>query len=145
MSKVGGVRMTRRKPPGRTWQSWTEEQIRDAEREGAFEDLPGRGKPLPDAYQPYDPDWWLKSLVQREQISILPPALEARRKLSATLAKIRELSDEAAVRREIESFNTALGRLNALASSGPPTHIGRLNVEATVERWREERRPRESE
>ena len=135
--------MTRRKPPGRTFESWTEEQIREAERAGDFENLPGRGKPLPDAYQPYDPDWWLKSLVQREQISVLPPALEARQKLKATLARIRELSDEAAVRREIETLNAAIRKLNSHASSGPPTHIGCLNVEATLERWREERRQRE--
>lgn len=137
--------MTRRKPPGRTFQSWTEEQIRDAEREGAFENLPGRGKPLPGTYEPYDPDWWLKSLVKREKLSVLPPALEARQKLSDTLARIRELGDEAAVRREIETLNAAIGRLNAYATSGPPTHIGRLDVEATVARWREERRQRSAE
>ena len=134
--------MTRRKPPGRTFQSWAEEQIQEAEREGAFENLPGRGKPLPDAYQPYDPDWWVKSLIQREKISILPPALEARQKLAAALARIRELTDEAAVRREIETLNAALARLNAHATSGPATHIGRLDVETAVARWREERAQR---
>ena len=137
--------MTRRKPPGRTFESWTEEQIREAEREGGFENLPGRGKPLPDTYQPYDPDWWIKSLVQREQISILLPALEVRRKLAATLERIREMTDEAAVRGEIETLNAAIRRLNSHASSGPPTHIGCLNVEKTVERWREERRQRGAE
>ena len=134
--------MTRRKPPGRTWESWTEEQIREAERTGDFDDLPGRGKPLPDAYKPYDPDWWLKSLVQREKLSILPPALEVRQKLSETLARIREMTDEADVRREIEALNAAIKRLNSHASSGPPTHIGPLNVENTLARWREERQQR---
>jgi hypothetical protein len=134
--------MTRRKPPGRTFQSWAEEQIHEAEREGAFENLPGRGKPLPDTYQPYDPDWWIKSLIQREKISILPPALEARQKLADALARIRDMTDEAAVRREIETLNAAIARLNARASSGPPTHIGRLDVETAVARWREERAQR---
>jgi hypothetical protein len=134
--------MTRRKPPGRSFESWAEEQIQEAERDGAFENLPGRGQPLPDAYKPYDPDWWIKSLIQREKISILPPALEARQKLSETLARIRTLSDEAAVRREVEALNAALARLNAHASSGPPTHIGRLDVDAAVARWREERQQR---
>ena len=44
--------------------------------------------------------------------------------------------------REIEALNAALARLNAHASSGPPTHIGRLDVEAAVERWREDRQQR---
>ena len=135
--------MTRRKPPGQSFQSWAEEQIQEAERDGAFENLPGRGKPLPDAYKPYDPDWWLKSLIQREKISILPPALQARQKLSYALARIRTLSDESAVRREIETLNVALARLNSHASSGPATHIGRLDVETAVQRWREERQQRD--
>jgi len=40
--------MTERKPPGVSWESWFEEQIRQAQEEGAFENLPGAGKPLPD-------------------------------------------------------------------------------------------------
>lgn len=131
--------MTQRKPLGKSFKAWAEEQIEQAEREGAFDDLPGRGKPLPDAYQPYDPDWWVKSLIRRERLSILPPALEARQKLAAALARIRTLEDEAAVRRELESLNAELARLNAHATSGPATHLGRLDVEAALATWREER------
>ena len=40
--------MTERKPPGVSWESWFEEQIRQAQEAGAFENLPGAGKPLPD-------------------------------------------------------------------------------------------------
>jgi len=40
--------MTERKPPGVSWESWFEEQIRQAQEGGAFENLPGAGKPLPD-------------------------------------------------------------------------------------------------
>ena len=32
--------MTERKPPGVSWESWFEEQIRQAQEEGAFENLP---------------------------------------------------------------------------------------------------------
>ena len=56
--------MTERKPPGVSWESWFEEQIRQAQEAGAFENLPGAGKPLPDLEAAYDPDWWVKKLVR---------------------------------------------------------------------------------
>ena len=41
-------------------------------RKGAFDNLPGAGKPLPNLDEVYDPLWWVKRRVQREQISMLP-------------------------------------------------------------------------
>lgn len=40
--------MTERKPPGTSWETWIEAQIRVAREQGAFDNLPGAGKPLPD-------------------------------------------------------------------------------------------------
>jgi len=129
--------MTQRKPPGMTSGSWAEAQIQEAMRKGEFDHLPGAGKPLADQGRPYDPDWWLKSLVQREQISLLPPALQARRRLEQFMAALPTLSDEPAVRAAVADFNTALARLNAHATSGPPTSIAPLDVEAMLRRWRQ--------
>jgi DnaJ homologue, subfamily C, member 28, conserved domain len=50
--------MTERKPPGTSWETWIEAQIRVAREQGAFDNLPGAGKPLPYLGQEYDPDWW---------------------------------------------------------------------------------------
>ena len=91
--------MTERKPPGTSWETWIDAQIRVAREQGAFDNLPGAGKPLPYLGQEYDPDWWVKQLVQREQISILPPSLELLRKVDKELAAIEKLYDEATVRR----------------------------------------------
>ena len=54
--------MTQRKPPGTSWESWIEAQIRVAMEQGAFDNLPGAGKPLPNLDQ-YDPLWWVKQLT----------------------------------------------------------------------------------
>ena len=40
-----------RKP--RDWESWIDQQIREAQERGKFDDLPGRGKPLDLAPNPY--------------------------------------------------------------------------------------------
>ena len=93
--------MTERKPPGTSWETWIEAQIRVAREQGAFDNLPGAGKPLPNLGQEFDPDWWVKRLVQREQISILPPSLELLRKVDKELAAIEKLHDEATVRHRV--------------------------------------------
>jgi Domain of unknown function (DUF1992) len=49
--------MTERKPAGTSWESWIDSQIRVAQEQGAFDNLPGAGKPLPNIDQEYDPLW----------------------------------------------------------------------------------------
>jgi Domain of unknown function (DUF1992) len=90
--------MTQRKPPGTSWETWIDAQIRVATEAGAFDNLPGAGKPLPNLDEVYDPDWWVKQLVKREQVSMLPPSLEMLRKVERELAAIERLHDEATVR-----------------------------------------------
>jgi Domain of unknown function (DUF1992) len=128
--------MTEQKPPGKSWDSWIEQQIREAQEEGAFKDLPGAGKPLPDLTDPYDPEWWTKKLVRREQISILPPALQLLRKVESELATIRLLQDESQVRARIAALNAEIAKTNATAAEGPPTRLAPLDVEAVVDEWR---------
>jgi hypothetical protein len=44
--------------------------IREAMERGAFDNLPGAGKPIPDIDQPYDPMWWLKKKLADEQTKL---------------------------------------------------------------------------
>jgi Domain of unknown function (DUF1992) len=131
--------MTERKPPGTSWETWIEAQIRVARGQGAFDNLPGAGKPLPYLGQEYDPDWWVKQLVQREQISILPPSLEVLRKVDKELAAIEKLHDEATVRRRVSALNVEIAKVNATVLEGPPTRLGTLDVDQVVARWRRTR------
>jgi hypothetical protein len=131
--------MTQRKPPGTSWETWIEAQIRVAMEEGAFDNLPGAGKPLPNLGQEHDPLWWVKQLVQREQISILPPSLELLRKVEKELAAIEKLDDEATVRRRVAALNVEIAKVNATVVEGPPTRLGKLDVDQVVARWRRTR------
>jgi hypothetical protein len=131
--------MTERNPPGTSWESWTEAQIRVAMEQGAFDNLPGAGKPLPNLDQEYDPLWWVKQLVQREQISVLPPSLELLRKVEAELATIETLHDEATVRRRVAALNVEIAKVNATVVEGPPTRLGTLDVDQVMAQWRRTR------
>lgn len=135
--------MTEQKPPGITWEHWTEELIRRAqEEEGSFSKLPGAGKPLPGITEPYDPDWWLKKLIEREQLSLLPPTLALLRKVESELAKIGALREESQVRARIEALNREIAKVNSRAAEGPPTRLGPLDVDEVVTEWRARRAAR---
>lgn len=54
--------MTERRPPGMAFETWIDRQVREAEERGAFDNLPGAGKPIPDLHKPYDENWWIKRL-----------------------------------------------------------------------------------
>ena len=138
--------MTERKPPGTSWETWIDVQVRVAREQGAFDNLPGAGKPLPNLDQEYDPLWWVKQLIQREQVSILPPSLELLRKVEKELAAIEKLDDEATVRRRVAALNVEIAKVNATVVEGPPTCLGTLDVDRVVARWRRTRSadPRDS-
>jgi len=131
--------MTERKPPGTSWETWIDAQIRVAMEKGAFDNLPGAGKPLPNLGREYDPLWWVKQLAQREQISMLPPSLELLRKVEKELATIEKLHDEATVRHRVAALNVEIAKVNATVVEGPPTRLGTLDVDQVVARWRRAR------
>ena len=131
--------MTERKPPGTSWETWIDEQIRVAREQGAFDNLPGAGKPLQNLGQEEDLVWWVKQLMQREQLSLLPPSLELLRKVEKELAAIDKLADEAIVRRRLTALNAEIAKVNATVTEGPPTRLSTLDVEKVVGRWRQTR------
>lgn len=55
-------------PTSHRLESLADRRIREAMERGDFDDLPGAGKPLPDAGQPYDEMWWVKKWIAREQL-----------------------------------------------------------------------------
>jgi len=125
--------MTDRKPPGTSWEMWVEAQIRVAIEEGAFDNLPGAGKPLPNLDQEDPLSWWVKQLAQREQISVLPPSLALLRKVEMEIAAIEQLHDEATVRCRVVALNVEIAKVNATVVEGPPTRLGTLD---STRSWR---------
>ena len=128
--------MARKKPPGKTWESFVEQQIREAMEEGAFDNLQGKGEPIADLGREYDPDWWAKKLIEREKVSITPAALALRGPVDQALERLSQLRDEMEVRRTIEALNAHIRKLNATIAEGPPTNLAPLDVDAIVRSWR---------
>ena len=84
--------------------SFVDQQIRAAMARGAFDDLPLHGKPIPDLGDTHDPDWWVKRLIDREDISgVLPEALQLRKDDGALDDVLDRLGSERAVRDAVEA------------------------------------------
>ena len=56
----GPIWMTERKPPEISFASWIDQQINEAAERGAFDNLPGAGKPLPKRGAAGDGQAWLR-------------------------------------------------------------------------------------
>lgn len=131
--------MTRQKPPGVSWQSFIERQILDAYAAGEFDNLPGFGKPIPDIDDPDDEQWWIKNLLKREKLSVVPPSLEILREVEKTLEHIWTLRGEQGVRRTVAKLNEKICKANFAITWGPASSIGPLDVDDVVNQWRAKR------
>ncbi|GEP39702.1 hypothetical protein NPS01_33650 [Nocardioides psychrotolerans] len=120
--------------------SWVDQQVRVAMAKGEFDDLPGAGKPIEGLGRDHDPDWWIKKLVERENITVLPPSLQLRKDDAELGARLDALFTDAEVRREVEEFNARIIRARYSPQDGqPPLITMPREVEETVLAWRERR------
>ncbi|MFT3874874.1 MAG: DUF1992 domain-containing protein [Propioniciclava sp.] len=119
-------------------------QIRKAIERGEFDNLPGAGKPLNLPHR-HDPDWWIRSIVKREGLAMLPPSVQLRMEDAALDEQLDQLWDEAAVRREVEKFNERVTWARYQLPAGPPLITMPRDIEATVAAWVDRRAARAEE
>lgn len=127
--------MTERKPFGMPIETWIDRAVREAEDRGDFADLP-KGKPIPNLDRPWSLDDWLRELIQREGVSILPPGLELRRHVERELEEMMKLGAEQGVRNAVERLNEHIRQANRRINEGPASNVKALNVEEVVALWR---------
>jgi uncharacterized protein (DUF58 family) len=120
-----------RKPLSAPFETWIEQQIREAQENGVFDDLRGAGKPLADLDEPYDPMWWVKRKLRDEKLSLLPAALQVRLDLERAL----DARTEPELRERLSELNQRIARLNSRVTDGPPTTLAPVDIDAAV-RWR---------
>ncbi|MFI1396332.1 DUF1992 domain-containing protein [Streptomyces sp. NPDC020681] len=131
--------MTERKPPGVSFESWVDKQIREATDRGDFSSLPGFGKPLPDDSAPYDELWWVKGKMHREGMSVLPPALQLRKEAEDAAESAAKAATESQVRRILEEINEKIAEAVRRPPAGPPLGLKPFDIEAAVRDWRASR------
>ena len=114
--------------------------IRDAMAQGKFDNLKYAGKPIPGLGEAYDPDWWVKGLLQRENITGLgPKAILLRTEDAGLDARLEAQFSEKQVRDILEDFNARVVDARRQLQGGPPVVTKTRDVDAEVERWRARR------
>ncbi|MFI2104562.1 DUF1992 domain-containing protein [Isoptericola sp. NPDC019693] len=121
---------------------WVDTVVDQAIRRGEFDDLPLQGKPIPGLRGTHDPDWWLKNLVEREQITGVLPAAQLRRDDAELDDTLDREPEERRVREAVEEFNARVVDARRQLLGGPPVVTPTRDVEREVRRWRERRRAR---
>ena len=110
---------------------------------GEFDDLPGAGKPLPGLTGTHDPDWWIKGLIERENLSgLAPPALSLRTEHERFDAALDALTTERAVREAVDDFNARVVEARRQLTGGPPVITPTRDLDDDLRRWRERREKR---
>jgi hypothetical protein len=123
-----------------SFESWIDQQIREAAERGDFDNLPGAGKPLPGAGEAYDENWWVKRWIQREELTDLAPtSLRIKKQAEELLTTVEKLQSEQAVRRLVVDLNDRIELANRGHVDGPPVFLRPFDVEQVVATWRERR------
>jgi hypothetical protein len=131
--------MTERKPPGVSFETWVERQISQAQAAGAFDNLPGAGKPLPSRSDDDSVYEWVIAKARKENIDLfgmLPPGLALRKEREDLPQRAAALPSEAAVRALGEDFNARVQehwRRPQLRADVVP---GMADVDELVVQWR---------
>ncbi|WP_235563297.1 J-domain-containing protein [Arthrobacter sp. Soil782] len=121
-------------------------EIRQATARGDFDNLKYAGKPIPGLGATLDPDWWVKGLIEREQLSGLAPAPFRLRTEDAELdGKLDQQYMESKVRELLEDFNRQVVDARRQLLGGPPVVTKTRDVEQEIERWRERRAARHAQ
>lgn len=122
-----------RKPPGVSFETWVDRQIREGLAKGAFDDLPRVRLDLSDAH---DEDWWLKRKIRDEGLEVLPPSLVLRREIDKAVADARTAPTEDQARQRIEAVNQRIRDANRIAIAGPPVTLVPYDVDELLAIWR---------
>jgi hypothetical protein len=114
--------------------------IRDAMAQGKFDNLKYAGKPIPGLGEAYDPDWWVKGLLQRENLTGLgPKAILLRTEDAGLEARLDAEFSEKQVRDLLEDFNRRVIDARRQLQGGPPVVTKTRDVEAELVAWRSRR------
>jgi hypothetical protein len=130
--------MTDRKPAEMTFTSWIDKQIAEATERGAFDNLPGAGKPIPHHGDEDAAAAWLREYLRKEGVSaeaLLPPPLRLRKAIDRLAHAVPAMASEQDVRDAVAELNHGIQAWRRIPV-GPPIFVPLVDEEAMVSRWR---------
>ena len=122
------------------YESWIDRQIREATERGEFDNLPGAGQPIPGLNGREDPNWWVRGLLERENLKpVLPTALSLRKEVEDIDGLVADARTEAEVREIADDLNARIVDARVRMVDGPQIWVKKVDVESLVRRWHDRR------
>ena len=112
------------------YESAVEKAIREAVERGEFDDLPGKGRPLPNLADT-DENWWIKGYLRREGVpsdALLPTPIQLRKEVERLPETVRDLPTERAVRDLVAELNARIAAY-LRAPDGPRVPLRRARAQ----------------
>ncbi|GAA3704533.1 DUF1992 domain-containing protein [Microlunatus aurantiacus] len=122
------------------YESWVDRQIREAQERGEFDNLRGSGEPLKGLGGRPDENWWVKGLLERENLRPpLPGSLLLRKEVAEIGELVADCTSEAQVREIAQDLHHRILTSRRRGIDGPRIVIPDVDVERVVREWREAR------
>jgi hypothetical protein len=122
------------------YETWVDRQIREAQERGEFDNLRGAGEPLKGLGGREDENWWIKGLLERENLRPpLPGSLLLRKEAAEIVDTVADCRTEEQVREIVLDLNTRILDARRRGIDGPTIVIGTVDADRVVREWRERR------
>ncbi len=122
------------------YETWVDRQIREAQERGEFDNLRGAGEPLKGLGGREDENWWIKGLLERENLRPpLPGSLLLRKEAAEIVDTVADCRTEKQVREIVLDLNTRILDARRRGIDGPTIVIGTVDADRVVREWRERR------
>lgn len=111
-----------------------EEAIRKAQEEGQFDDLPGKGRPLPEEDLSMVPPELRMAFRILKNAGCLPPELEREREIHNAIELLSTMADEQERYRQMQKLNLLIRKLNMSRRRPLDLEMPELYYDRVVER-----------
>jgi hypothetical protein len=107
-------------------------RIEEARKAGLFDNLPGKGKPIPDLGTERAPGWWAARLAKRERSIMKAEELDRRVRMAKPV--LWRLDDESEVRQMVAQLNREIDDYNTV-TTWERRH--RFDPDEIVDQWKD--------
>ena len=118
-----------------------ERRIEEAMRDGKFDNLPGRGKPIELEPLPADENaramWWAIKLMRQNDFT--PDEVRWRKTLDYLRAALDRATDEAGVRSTVARINDLVHKINTMGTNVLKAPVTPVSADEEVRRFHERR------
>ena len=124
------------------WMKLVEKRIKEAEEKGAFDNLPGKYKPIKIEDFSNVPEDLRIAYKILKNAGCLPPELQLRKEIRKMEDLLEEVSDEKQAYKLIKEINFKIMKLNMMGKKSPLLEENQIYYKKILEKIRERRQKR---